>query len=59
MLDKYFQDKTEKDKHEIGEALSDFLSVRISQFTEVENKIAQFKQSKRMKKNISVPEMAC
>ena len=24
MLDEYFQDKTEKDKEEIGEALSDF-----------------------------------
>ena len=58
MLDEYFQDKTEKDKNEIGEALSDFFSDRIGQFIEVENKIAQFKLSKGFKKSVGMTEMA-
>ena len=42
MLDEYFQDKTEKDKEEISEALSDFFSNRMRQFIEVENKLKQY-----------------
>ena len=58
MLDTYFQDKTEKDKNEIGEALSDFFSDRIRQFTEVEKKIANFMLFKGTRKSVNVAEMA-
>jgi len=60
MLDEYFQDKTEKDKDEISVALSDFFSDRMNQLLEVENKLAQIGQSKKLKKSIDMTEMvAC
>jgi len=58
MLDNYFQDKTEKDKEEIGEALSDFFSNRMRQFIEVEKKLTQIGLSKGRKKSVGVTEMA-
>ena len=58
MLDEYFQNKTEKDKDEIGIALSDFFSDRFSQFIEVDNKLAQIGRSKGFKSSIRMPELA-
>ena len=53
ILDKYFKDKTETDKNEVGEALSDFFSDRISQFIEVENRITRFEISQRYKNRLA------
>jgi len=58
MLDEFFQNKTEKDKDEIGVALSDFFSDRFNKFIEVDNKLAQIGRSKELKKSIGILEMA-
>ena len=49
ILDRYFEDKTETDKEEIGEALFDFFSDRICQFIDVENRITRFEILKKFR----------
>jgi len=58
ILDEYFRDKSEKDKNEIGDALSDFFSDKFGQLIEVEYKLDKFRLSKLMKKPVGMPEMA-
>ena len=59
MLDNYFQDKTGKDKDEIGEALSDFFSDRLHKLIAVENRLAIIRQSNEVKESVGIVEMAC
>ena len=44
ILDQYLQNKTDKDKSEIGEALADFYNDRIHQYINIENELAILKQ---------------
>ena len=45
MVDVYLQDKTEKDKNEMGEALADFCADRIRQLVEIDKELAMLRQS--------------
>ena len=44
ILDQYLQNKTDKDKSEIGVALADFYNDRIHQYINIENELAVLMQ---------------
>ena len=58
MLEKYLQTKTEKEKCDLGEALADFYFDRIHRYLRIENELELLKQSGRVKKSVSMFEMA-
>ena len=57
MIDEYLNQKAEKDKEEMCEALADFYSDRLHQYVQIENELAALRQSDIVKKTGKMFEM--
>jgi len=58
MIDKFLQNKTEKEKNEIGDALADFYNDRIQQFIKIENEIETLMQFDTKEEHVLLLETA-
>ena len=58
MIDKFLQNKTEKEKNEIGDALADFYNDRIQKFIKIENEIETLMQFDTKEEHVLLLETA-